>query len=118
MHRGRISVARMRLFHTPGSPYARIARMAVIELGLQDRIDLVETTLRDSSAVLLPYSPVGRVPALVLPDGTTITETTPVLMVLDSLAVGRGLLPGAQAPRAHHSVATQSGVPTSLPLDG
>ncbi len=90
----------MRLFHTPGSPYARIARMAVIELGLQDRVDMVETTLRDPAAVLLPFNPVGRVPALVLHDGTTITETTPVLMVLDGMAAGPPLLPGAQAPRA------------------
>lgn len=91
----------MRLFHAPGSPYARIARMAVIELGLEDRVAVAEATLRDPASVLLPHNPVGRVPALVLEDGTTITETTPVLMMLDSLVEpGRRLLPGPEAPRA------------------
>ena len=75
----------MQLFHSSGSPYARIARMAVLELGLEGRIAFVETTLRDPASSLLPHSPVGRVPSLVLADGTTVTETTPILMVLDSL---------------------------------
>jgi len=91
----------MRLFHAPGSPYARIARMAVIELGLEDRVTVAEATLRDPASVLLPHNPVGRVPALVLDDGTTITETTPVLTMLDSLVEpARRLLPGPEAPRA------------------
>lgn len=91
----------MRLFHAPGSPYARIARMVVIELDLADRVSVEEATLRDPASILLPFNPVGRVPALVLGDGTTITETTPVLMMLDSLVEpARRLLPGPDAPRA------------------
>jgi glutathione S-transferase len=91
----------MKLFHTPGSPYARIARMAVIELGLQDRVAVEEATLRDPASALLPHNPVGRVPALVLADGTTITETTAVLMALDALVPpAHRLLPGADRPRA------------------
>lgn len=75
--------------------------MAVIELGLQDRVSVEEAALRDPSSVLLPFNPVGRVPTLVLDDGTAITETTPVLMMLDSLvAPGRRLLPGPERPRA------------------
>jgi glutathione S-transferase len=83
----------MKLFHSAGSPYARIARMAVLDLGLADRIAFTETTLRDPASTLLPHNPVGRVPSLVLADGTTVTETTPILMVLDSLvAPGKRLL--------------------------
>jgi len=91
----------MRLFHAPGSPYARIARMAVIEHGLEARVAVEEATLRDPASALLPFNPVGRVPTLVLPDGTAITETTPVLMMLDSLVEpARRLLPGPDRPRA------------------
>jgi glutathione S-transferase len=91
----------MKLFHTPGSPYARIARMAVIELALQDRIQVEAATLRDPASVLLPFNPVGRVPTLLLDDGTAITETTPVLMALDAMvAPERRLLPGPDKPRA------------------
>ena len=89
----------MRLFHAPGSPYARIARMAVIELGLEDRVAVEEAALRDPASVLLPLNPVGRVPTLVLDDGTAITETTPVLMMLDSLVEPtRHMLPGPKEP--------------------
>ncbi|RVT97874.1 glutathione S-transferase [Rhodovarius crocodyli] len=89
----------MRLFHAPGSPYARIARMAVIELGLEDRVTVTETTLRDPASDLLPYNPLGRVPALLLPGGITVTETTPVLMMLDALVEpARRLLPGPERP--------------------
>jgi glutathione S-transferase len=77
----------MQLFHSSGSPYARIARMAVLELGLEGRVAFMETTLRDPASSLLPHNPVGRVPSLVLADGTTVSETTPILMVLDSLVV-------------------------------
>jgi glutathione S-transferase len=78
----------MRLFHAPGSPYARIARMAVIELGLENRVVVEEATLRDPASV-------------VLADGSAITETTPVLMALDALVDPPGrLLPGADRPRA------------------
>lgn len=91
----------MRLFHAPGSPYARIARMAVIEHGLEDRVSVEEATLRDPASILLPFNPVGRVPTLVLADGTAITETTPVLMVLDSLVEpARRLLPGPDRPQS------------------
>jgi len=91
----------MKLFHSAGSPYARIARMAVIQLGLQDRVTAEEATLRDPASVLLPFNPVGRVPALLLDDGTAVTETTAVLMVLDALvAPERRLLPGPDQPRA------------------
>jgi glutathione S-transferase len=91
----------MRLLHAAGSPYARIARMAVIELGLEDRVAVEEATLRDPASILLPFNPVGRVPTLVLADGTAITETTAVLMALDGMVEpARRLLPGPDRPRA------------------
>jgi len=77
--------AAMRLFHTPGSPYARIVRMALRERGLEHRVEEVETTLRDPASGLLPLSPVGRVPALLLADGTVLTETALILPFLDRL---------------------------------
>jgi glutathione S-transferase len=83
----------MRLFFAAGSPYARIIRIAVAELGLGDRIAPVETTLRDPASSLLPHNPVGRVPALVLPDGTVLTETPLILLHLDRISGRAPLLP-------------------------
>ena len=88
------------LFYSAGSPYARICRMGVLEAGLADRISEMETTLRDPLAAVLPYNPVGRVPALVLQDGTTLTETSLVLAWLDRMGGTPQLLPGAPAAMA------------------
>jgi glutathione S-transferase len=82
-----------RLFYSSGSPYARICRMGVLEAGLADQVSETETTLRDPEAAVLPYNPVGRVPALVLQDGTTLTETSLVLGWLDRMGGGLRLLP-------------------------
>lgn len=83
----------MKLFYASGSPYARIARVAVRELGLGGRIAEVEVTLRDPGSALLPFNPGGKVPTLELDDGTTINESLLVLTVLDTLHGGRKLLP-------------------------
>lgn len=87
------SDASLQLFYSEGSPYARICRMAVRERGLTGSVREVITTLRDPAAVVLPHTPVGRVPTLVLPDGTAITETTLVLGWLDRLGDEPALLP-------------------------
>jgi glutathione S-transferase len=86
-----------RLFYSVGSPYARICRMALREGGLAARAQEVATTLRDPSAPVLSHSPVGRVPALVLEDGTTLTETTLVLGWLDRLGSRPAMLPADAA---------------------
>lgn len=101
----------MRLYFVPGSPYARIVRIAVALHGLDDRIAAVETTLRDPASTLLPLNPVGRVPALVLEDGTALTETTLILPVLDRLVPERPPLlpldgPGALRIRAAYGCVT------------
>ena len=85
------------LFYSEGSPYARICRMAVRESGLTEHVREVATTLRDPSAAVLAHSPVGRVPALVLEDETTLTETTLVLGWLDRLGSQPALLPNDAA---------------------
>lgn len=72
-----------RLFYTEGSPYARICRMAIREKGIQENITELTTTLRDSNAAVLNFSSVGRVPALVLPNNITISETVLILSWMD-----------------------------------
>jgi glutathione S-transferase len=83
----------MKLFYGAGSPYARIVRIALIELDLDARTEKQEVTLRDPDSALLPYNPVGRVPTLQLDDGTVLTETLLILSYLDTRHDGRPLLP-------------------------
>jgi glutathione S-transferase len=83
----------MKLFYAAGSPYARIARVAVRELKLEPRVEEVEVTLRDPTSSLLPYNPGGKVPTLQLDDGTILNESLLVLAFLDTQHGGRKLLP-------------------------
>jgi glutathione S-transferase len=83
----------MRLFYASGSPYARIARVVVRELGLASRTEEVEVTLRDPGSSLLPYNPGGKVPTLQLDDGTILNESLLILAFLDTQHGGRKLLP-------------------------
>ena len=83
----------MKLFYSIGSPYARAVRIALRETGLLARVSEVETTLRDPRPPCCRFSPVGRVPALVLADGTVLTETALLLPFLDTLGGAYPLLP-------------------------
>lgn len=89
----------MILFFSPGSPYARMVRIAIRQCaipGIEER----EATLRDPASVLLPHNPVGRVPTLLLADGTALTETLLILAHLDTLHDGPPLLPRTAAALA------------------
>lgn len=83
----------MRLFYTAGSPYARIARVALIETGLDARCGQEEVTLRDPGSALLPFNPNGRVPSLETDDGVILSESLLILAYLDTQHGGRRLLP-------------------------
>lgn len=75
----------MKLFYTPNSPYARIARVAVIELSLSHLIDMQKVTVRDPNSELLHYNPTGKVPTLVLDDGFILSETRIICVYLNHL---------------------------------
>jgi glutathione S-transferase len=83
----------MKLFYASGSPYARIVRVVVRELGLGGQVEEVEVTLRDPDSSLLPYNPGGKVPALQLDDGTILNESLLILAYLDTRHGDRKLLP-------------------------
>src|SRR4051794_14745668 len=83
----------MKLFYSPGSPYARMVRVALIELGLDAGMEQEVVTLRDPGSALLPFNAVGRVPTLRLEDGTVLTESLLILNYLDTRHAGRPLLP-------------------------
>ena len=73
----------MKLFYSPGSPYARIARIALRESGLAGEVSEILAANRRPDNPVLEYSAVGRVPTLI--DGyLTITETRHVFNYLAS----------------------------------
>jgi glutathione S-transferase len=75
----------MKLYITPGSPYARAARIMVLEKRLEHR---VEIELARTRAVDSPYyriNPSGRVPYLLRDDGVGLEESAVICRHLDHL---------------------------------
>jgi len=75
----------MKLYITPGSPYARMARIVVIEKGLQERVEIVVAKTRVAGSPYYSVNPSGRVPYLVIEDGTALEESALICAYLDRL---------------------------------
>lgn len=75
----------MKLFYTPNSPYARIARIATLELNLSNQMEIQKVTVRDPNSDLLNYNPTGKVPTLVTDDGLILSETRIICLYLNHL---------------------------------
>jgi glutathione S-transferase len=92
-------VTAVKLFFNQTSPYARKARVAVHEKGLGARVQFIETDPWANPPELLAVTPLSKVPALVLGDGSTVTESDAIIQVLDLLGEGPRLLPVEGAAR-------------------
>lgn len=82
----------MKLFYTRPSPYARKARAAALELGLEDRIEFVEVTTLTHPTSNIPElqreNPLQKVPVLVADDGQRLFDSVVIAEYLDDLAGG------------------------------
>jgi glutathione S-transferase len=74
----------MKLYITPGSPYARLARMFVIEKKLGDRVEVIVARTRAADSPYYEINPSGRVPYLIRDDGVGIEESALICAYLDS----------------------------------
>jgi len=75
----------MKLYVTPGSPYARMARIVVLEKGLQSRVEIIVAQTRRANSPYYRINPSGRVPYLVRDDGIGLEESAVVCAYLDHL---------------------------------
>ena len=85
----------MKLAFSQGSPFARKVRIAAIELGLIDKIELVTTTVAPGQANP-EYSkiyPMKKLPALILGNGDVVVDSYVIVEYLDELAGGGKLIP-------------------------
>jgi glutathione S-transferase len=73
----------MKLYITPGSPYARVARIVVLEKGLQDRVEVIPARTRATNSPYYAVNPSGRVPYLVRDDGVGLEESAVICAWLD-----------------------------------
>lgn len=68
--------AMMQLHWSPRSPYVRKVMIAAHEMGLADRLECVRTVVGGTAPhlALMRDNPLGKIPTLVLPDGTAIYD--------------------------------------------
>ena len=76
---------KLRLYVTQNSPYARLARIMVSEKGLKDKVEQIVAQTRSIDSPYYEINPSGRVPCLILPDGTRLEESQLVCSYLDNL---------------------------------
>jgi glutathione S-transferase len=88
----------MILRYSPPSPFVRKVRIAMSLTGLERDIELRETDLNDPADAIRAQNPLGKIPALVLEDGTTLFDSRVILEYFDHLAGGGRIIP--REPRA------------------
>jgi glutathione S-transferase len=79
------------------SPFGRKVRIAVGVLGLERTVAIEPASTQDPTDPIREQNPLGKVPVLILDDGTTLYDSPVILEYLDALAGGGRIIP--QDPR-------------------
>ncbi len=77
----------------PASPYGRKVKICASLLGLTDQIRIIEADTSNPDDPLRSQNPLGKIPTLVLEDGSTLFDSRVIVEYLDSLAGGGKMLP-------------------------
>src|SRR5206468_8754767 len=85
----------MKLHWSPRSPYVRKVMIVAHELGLADRLEIVRTVVGGTAPhlELMRENPLGKVPTLLLQNGTIIYDSPVICEYLDMLHDGPKLFP-------------------------
>jgi glutathione S-transferase len=75
----------MILYSTPTSPFGRKVKIAAIALGLRERITVEMGDPWTGSGPLRSVNPIGKMPALLTPEGQAIYDSGVILEYLDTL---------------------------------
>lgn len=92
----------MELRFSLGSPYVRKVRVALHELGLDDKVAFTMTWVQQPNATLASLravNPLGKIPTLILDDGEVLYDSPVILEYLDTLHGGPKLIPPDGKPR-------------------
>jgi glutathione S-transferase len=88
-----------KLRSSAASPFVRKVIVAAIETGQEKDIELVPTVTADPASGLGAHNPLGKVPALVLEDGSTLFDSRVICEFLDSRHNGAKLFPATGPAR-------------------
>lgn len=85
----------MKLFMTPNSPYARKVRVVLAEKRIE--CELEEVVLADPDCPVHAFNPLGKVPTLVLDDGSALYDSPVITDYLDKKTPVSRLIPEGSA---------------------
>ena len=83
----------MKLYVSPTSPAVRKVRIGAAMLGLSEQIEAIPADFMDLTDALYAENPLGKIPTLVLDDGTVLQDSAVILEYLDHRAGGGRLIP-------------------------
>lgn len=86
----------MKLLHSPSSPYSAKVRVSALYAGIA--LDKVAVNASEDPAVLTAANPLGKIPTLVLDDGTNVFDSRVITQYLNRLS-GNKLFPRNPAKR-------------------
>ncbi len=91
----------MKLHWSPRSPFVRTVMIAAHEIGIQDQLDCVRTVVSafKPNDEIFADNPLGKLPTLVLDDGTPVYDSRVIFEYFDTLHQGPRLLPVAYPKR-------------------
>jgi len=75
----------MKLYVTYTSPYARLARIIVLEKALEDRVEIIAAKTRAEGSPYYQINPSGRVPYLIDDAGVGMEDSQVICAYLDGL---------------------------------
>jgi glutathione S-transferase len=83
----------MILRSSPPSPFGRKVKLALGILGLENAVTLEKADPTDASDSLRRQNPIGKIPALIIEDGTVLYDSPVILEYLDMHAGGGKIIP-------------------------
>lgn len=87
----------MILRSSAASPFGRKIKIAAAVLGLRDRMSIEMTDTLDPTDTIRDQNPLGKIPALILEDGSVLYDSRVIADYLDDLAGGGKIIPAPPA---------------------
>jgi glutathione S-transferase len=81
----------MKLIASLASPYARKVRIVLNEKRMECELELVDVTQSDNAAIA--HNPLGKIPVLLLDDGTPLFDSRVIVEFLDNISPISRLIP-------------------------
>src|SRR3954451_24691633 len=83
----------MILRSAPPSPFGRKVKLALGVLGLENEVTIEKADPTDANDTIRKQNPIGKIPALIIEDGTVLYDSPVILEYLDHRAGGGKIVP-------------------------